>query len=71
MGFLVALAAKVVEWLLVTWGHSLYEYSVKLVEAEKQAKIDKKNLADYKQAVKEKDLARQAEAARKLANGEK
>jgi hypothetical protein len=71
MVFLAGVAAKILEWLLMMGGTYLYETTVKFIEKKKQDKIDEKNLADYKEAVKQKDLLRQAEAIRKIANGEK
>jgi len=52
MHFLIAIAVKLLEWILTIGGKALYEYTTKLVEKHKQEAIERENLKRYEEARK-------------------
>lgn len=52
MGFLVAVAAKVVEWLLTIGGKALYEYLTEFVKKQKEKKINRENAKEHSDDIK-------------------
>lgn len=52
MSFLIGLAAKILEWLLVLGGHYLYEKANKLVDKQKQKKQEKEAQKKYEETRK-------------------
>ncbi len=69
MGFLAAVAAKVLTWLLEKGGRALYEWIVEFTERQKQEKANKENKKKYDEAVKSGDADKKLEAERDLLNG--
>ena len=68
--FFVAVAAKVLEWLLLLGGKALYEAVTEFVEKQRQKKKDKDNIEAIKKAIQEKKFQDAADEIARLANGQ-
>lgn len=71
MSILISVLVKILEWLLVLGGRAAFEWADKKVEEHKQAKRQKENLKDIKDAIASGDKEKRHEATRRLLNGEK
>lgn len=70
MSFLVALAAKIAEWLLEKGGRAAYEAFTAFVNNQKEVQKEKKNLKEYEDASKKGDRDEILKKERSLLNGE-
>ena len=50
MTFLISIAVKLLEWILLMGGKALYEWTVRTVEDHKLKQKEKENLTKYKEA---------------------
>jgi predicted DNA repair protein MutK len=67
--FVIGVAAKVLEWLLMLGGQYLYEKTVEFVEKQKQKKLEEENLKKYRDAEKKGSKDDILEKERDLING--
>jgi len=69
MQFLIGVAAKLLEWLLILGGRYLYEKTNEFIDKQKQKKKEKENLDNLHEAEKKGDKDAIIEKERDIFNG--
>ena len=71
MGFLAAVLAKILEWLLTLGGKALFNYINEFVDKRKQEKIDRDNAKKHAKNIKQNaEKKKRGKSGSKLINGE-